>query len=305
MKFDDQLAAYLYENKLLNLEGIGTFTLDSKVSVPSEQEKEVYYPIEGLQYTYNPKARTDESIIIYLVKKLSKIEPLIRSDLESYLSDIKQFLNIGKPYTIRGIGTLTKNNQGIYEFTPGSFLTAKEETHPKKEKVSHSYNNYPARSKSSAGKTFVTILVIIVALAALGGIGWGISTLISKKQLTSEERPQGYSDTVSQQANEDTLPKATTPAKPSTAVAENTSKTGDSVSYKMIFEITPSYQRAVKRTAQLNSYNTRSKYDTIRANNTLQYRLFLPVKVRPSSIERVRDSLSKFFGRKVYVEKQQ
>ena len=48
MKFDVQLAAYLYEYKSLRLEGIGSFTLDSKVNVPGEQEKEIYYPIEGL-----------------------------------------------------------------------------------------------------------------------------------------------------------------------------------------------------------------------------------------------------------------
>ena len=81
MKFDDQLAAYLYDNKTLTLEGIGTFTLDSKISVPREQEKEIYYPIDGLSFTYNPKSISDENLIIYMVKKLHKIEPLIRSTL--------------------------------------------------------------------------------------------------------------------------------------------------------------------------------------------------------------------------------
>ena len=126
VKFDNHLAAYLYQFKSLTLEGIGTFALDDKVRVPNEQEKEVYYPIEGLVFTYNPKSITDDNIIFFLVKKLGKIEPLIRSDLEYYLSHIKQFLNIGNPFTIEGIGTLSKSNQGIYEFTPGNFLPVKE-----------------------------------------------------------------------------------------------------------------------------------------------------------------------------------
>ena len=159
MKFDVQLASYLYENKLLTLEGIGTFTLDSKVSVPREQEKEIYYPIEGLSFVYNPKSASDEEVILYLVDKLHKIQPLIRSDLESYLSNVRQFINIGKPYTIEGIGTLSKNNQGIIEFTPGSFLPVKEELHPKRENQEH---NYPARSQSSAGRVLVVILVVIL-----------------------------------------------------------------------------------------------------------------------------------------------
>lgn len=131
MKFDDHLSAYLYEYKSLKLEGIGTFTLDDKVRIPGEQEKEVYYPIEGLAFTYDPKSGTDENIILFLVKRLGKIEPLIRSDLESYLYQIKVFLNIGNPYTIEGIGTLTKNNQGVYELTPEIFCQQKKNFIPK------------------------------------------------------------------------------------------------------------------------------------------------------------------------------
>ena len=120
MKFDVQLASYLYENKTLRLEGIGTFTLDSKVSVPHEQEKEIFYPIEGLSFTYNPKSTSEEEVIFYLVKKLHKIEPLIRSDLESYLSNIRQFLNLGKPYTIEGVGTLNKTTRAHLSSHPAT-----------------------------------------------------------------------------------------------------------------------------------------------------------------------------------------
>ena len=47
MKFDDQLATFLYENKSLRLEGIGTFTLDGKYNVVPQNDNEIYYPIEG------------------------------------------------------------------------------------------------------------------------------------------------------------------------------------------------------------------------------------------------------------------
>jgi hypothetical protein len=306
VKFDDQLAAYLYENKTVKLEGIGTFMLDSKVSVPHEQEKEIYYPIEGLSFTYNPKSFTDEDVITFLVKKLHKIEPLIRSDLESYLSNIKQFLNLGKPYTIEGIGTLSKNNQGIYEFTPGNFLPVKEELNPRRENEEH---NYPVRSQSSAGRVLVVILVVIAALAALGGIGWGVSNLLTNKQASNEnEQQQGFADTIPQ-AVADTVkpgrsastPKDTLPASPS-SVSNRPGR--DSVSYKMVFEVTPSYERAHRRTMQLQSYNTRSRYDTIHVNDVVKYRLFLPLKIRPADTTHVKDSLSKFLGSRVFIVKQ-
>ncbi|WP_297820265.1 hypothetical protein [Segetibacter sp.] len=303
MKFDDQLAAFLYENKTLRLEGIGTFTLDSKVSVPNQHEKEIYYPIEGLSFTYNPKSDTDENIITYLVKKLHKIQPLIRSDLESYLANIKQFINLGKPYTIEGVGTLSKNNQGTYEFTPGNFLPAKEELNPKRENADH---NYPVRSHSNAGKTFVVILIVIAALAALGGIGWGVSNLLSQRQVSNDiEQQQGFSDTIPQAGADTSTPITTASSSsggPTSSTIDNTTSS-DSANYKMIFEITTLKARAHKRTVQLHSYKHNSKYDTIHVGPVVNYRLFLPVRIRPSDTTRVKDSLSIFFGSGVRVEK--
>jgi hypothetical protein len=301
VKFDDQLAAYLYEKKTLRLEGIGTFTLDSKVSVPNEQEKEIYYPIDGLSFIYNPKDTTDEDVILYLVRKLHKIQPLIRSDLESYLSNIKQFINLGKPYTIEGIGTLSKNNQGTYEFTPGNFLPVKEELNPKRENAEH---NYPVRSQSNAGRIFVVILIAIAALAALGGIGWGVSNLLSNRHASTENEQQlGSIDTIPP-AGIDTTPLPARPGENAKSLT-TTSASNDSVSYKMIFEVTTLKESARKRTMQLKSYNTRSKYDTMHVGDVVRYRLFIPVKIRPSDTTRVKDSLNTFLGSKIFIEKNQ
>lgn len=308
MKFDDQLAAFLYQNKTLRLEGIGTFTLDSKASVPHEQDKEIYYPIEGLSFTYNPKSDTEEAVIAFLVKKLHKIQPLIRSDLESYLSNIKQFINLGKPYTIEGVGTLSKNNQGTYEFTPGNFLPVKEELNPKRENEEH---NYPVRSQSNAGRVFVVILIAVAALAALGGIGWGISNFLSNRQTTNDnQQPLTATDTTVKTPGEDTSkPAIATPTTQSTASASNTntvSNSGmDSARFKMIFEVTNSKERAHLRTMKLHSYNKKNKYDTVHVGDIVKYRLFMPVKIRVADTTRVKDSLSKFLGSHVFIEKQQ
>jgi hypothetical protein len=305
VKFDDQLAAFLYENKTLRLEGIGTFMLDSKVSVPDEQEKEIYYPIEGLSFTYNPKSLTDEDVITYLVKKLHKIQPLVRSDLESYLSNIRQFVNLGKPYTIEGVGTLSKNNQGTFEFTPGNFLPVKEELNPKRENADH---NYPVRSQSNAGRFLVIILIVVAALAALGGIGWGVSNLLSNRQDTNDnEQQQGFIDTIPQTGVDTSTPitTATSPLKPPVSSNITNATPGrDSVNYKVIFEVTTLKERAHKRTVQLHNYKHNSKYDTVHVGDVVRYRLFLPVRMRPSDSTRVKDSLSVFLGSHVTIEKQ-
>jgi hypothetical protein len=306
VKFDDQLAAYLYQKKSLRLEGIGTFMLDGKASVPHAQEKEVYYPIEGLSFVYNPKTDTEEEVILFLVQKLHKIQPLIRSDLESYLSNVRQFINLGKPYTIEGIGTLTKNNQGTFEFTPGSFLPAKEELNPRRENAEH---NYPVRSQFSAGRVFVIILVVLAALAALGGIGWGISHLLSKSQQASvEDEPQtGRADTLTQQPNSDTSVYPPPAASSGAPASENPG--GDSAMYKMFFETTRSKQRADKRTEQLNRLHfSYAKVDTVRTGETVFYKMYVPVKISNADtayrLRRIKDSLRIFFGKRIIAERQ-
>lgn len=317
MKFDDQLAAYLYENKSLTLEGIGTFTLDDKARVPNEQEKEIYYPIEGLSFTYNPTSTTDEDIIFFLVKKLHKIEPLIRSDIESYLSNIKVLLNIGNPYTIEGIGTLNRNNQRIYEFTPGNFTPAKEQLNPKRENADH---NYPVRPSFSAARFFVIILIVISALAALGGIGWGILNFFEKQPIANEEYQQQRQpdtiplkiDTITRQkdnksidTNTEKQPEITPPLSSSAPTAKAILNTAGPASYKMVFEITKSKERAHSRTLQLNTLHSYTQYDSIPINDSVAYyRLFLLMKVAPADTTRVKDSLQIFFGSKIFMEKQ-
>ncbi len=290
------------------LEGIGTFTLDEKVRVPNEQEKEVYYPIDGLAFTYNPKSATDENIIFFLIKKLRKIEPLIRSDLEYYLYNIKVLLNIGSPYTIHGIGTLNKNNQGIYEFTPGDFLPAKEELNPKRENAAH---NYPAKSTSSGGKVIVIILIVISAVAAIGGIAWAIFNF-TEKQLVSGESPQEqvqvrtiaqHSDTTILKKDTETIHTSTTPEPPTAATAKAIAYTGDSVTYKMVFEVTKSKERAHSRTIQLNNLHSNTQYDSVPINDSVAYyRLFLIMKIPAPDSTRVKDSLQTFFGKKIFME---
>ncbi len=305
MKFDDHLATFLYENKSLRLEGMGTFILDGKVSVSTQSDKEVFYPIEGLSFDYNPKSDTDDNLIFFLVKRLGKIQPLVRSDLESYLSNIKQFINIGKPYTIEGIGTLSKTNNGAYEFTPGNFLPMKEELHPKRENEEH---NYPKRNQSSVGKIIAILLIVVAALAALGGIGWGISNLLAKQKndnvIQVDTQEQGMADTLPQPINSDiSVQEQQLQVNADSSLFLNNS-TLDSASFKMIFETTIKKSRADRRTYQLHALHAYTKFDTIHIADSTLYRLYLPMKIRIADTTRIKDSLKIFFGGNIIAERQ-
>jgi nucleoid DNA-binding protein len=294
VKYDDLLAQYLYQYKSLKLQGIGTFTLDEKVSIPGENEKEIYYPIEGLSFHYNAKDTTPESLVEFLVKKLGKIQPLVRSDLDSYLSNIKQFLNLGKPCTIEGIGTLHKNNLGTYEFTPGNFLPVKEELNPKRENPEH---NYPTHDQSQLPRIILIVLISLASIAALGGIGWAVYHFLIKPAAPVEIQATEPEESNMNISDMDSL---------TSAFSDSDSLQPLGIRpYKMIFEITPSRVRAVTRTEDLNgAHKIPTKIDSVMTENGKEYRLYLLMNLAPADTASKRDSLNRFFERKIIIEKQ-
>lgn len=303
MKFDGLLASYLYEYRLLPLQELGTFQLDRSITPPPEQENDNNDPLEGLTYTYNPREQTSEDVIAYLVKKLGKIQPLVRSDLESYLTNIKHFLNIGKPYTIEGIGTLLKNNSGEYEFTPGNAVAIKEEPinyreklrvntrEPKEEAPALKYERHP---RSGGSKTF---LIVAIILLVTGGITWGIYYMLATKTPMVNTSP--YPDTLND-AHKDGMKNrvVTRPADTLFSAAP----AGDTGRYKFIFETTASRQRMSQRTGQLRNFGTDVAVDSQQQSGTTMYRLYVSQRLHYNDTARVKDSISRFLGRRVSVE---
>ncbi len=125
LKIEQVLVQHLYNNKEITLQGIGSFRLDPSVLLPADTEKETSIPEDAIAFEYDPKATEDDSLIDAIVKLTKKIKPLASADLDSFLMLGRQFLNIGKPFTIEGLGTLDKTQSGQLEFIPGQFVTPK------------------------------------------------------------------------------------------------------------------------------------------------------------------------------------
>jgi len=130
VKIEQLLVQHLYNSKEVTLQGIGTFRLNPQVVIPSIDDKNFVMPENAIHFEYNLRATEDEALIDYIVQHTRKIKPLASSDLDSYVTLAKQFLNIGKPLVIEGIGTVQKNQQGEYEFIPGNLVPAKTEDAP-------------------------------------------------------------------------------------------------------------------------------------------------------------------------------
>ena len=127
MKLPSLLTQYLYKYKKLNLPGIGTFTLDPAAIIPDDHSKNEHETALGIEFKNNPVSQADPELIEFIRVHTGKIRPLAIADLDSYLTLGNEMLNIGKPFYLEGIGTLTKGQEGRFEYTPGEYSTLRIE----------------------------------------------------------------------------------------------------------------------------------------------------------------------------------
>ena len=110
------LYSILLKHKQISLQGIGTFKIDSSIPENTDNDKAVIIPAESISFIYDPKVKEDDELIDFIVQSTKKIKPLASADLDSFLTLGRQFLNIGKPFTIQNLGTLEKLKSGATRF---------------------------------------------------------------------------------------------------------------------------------------------------------------------------------------------
>lgn len=187
MKISVLVAQYFYQNKRLNLPGIGTFYLDVAVDVQNI-DKSSRDLLDHIHFAQKNITRPDEEMIDFIRKHTGKIRPLAESDLETFVADGKLMLNIGKPFHIEGIGTLQKNREGVYEFTPGQpvvqrlesplALTNAEHLDSDKPKKRSVFDEDPNEARNSQIRRIAIIVGVIIGI---GIIVWGGYSLFSSK----------------------------------------------------------------------------------------------------------------------------
>jgi hypothetical protein len=118
MKLAKVIARYFYQSQQMNIKGLGSFS-----GVPGSSETEI--AANGINFTYNPKVETDDALVSFIVQETGKMKPLAISDLDSFVEDGKQLLNIGKPFYIEGLGAVQKNRLAEWEFVAGPMVSEK------------------------------------------------------------------------------------------------------------------------------------------------------------------------------------
>ncbi len=288
MKIEQYVVQFLYTSKKVTLQGIGTFTLDPSVLLPMENEKEkdILLPENAFQFLFNPKATEDTELVNYIVQHTGKMFPLASSDLDSYITLAKQFLNIGKPLVIEGVGTIQKTQQGDYQFIPGHFITPKIDDIPKqlREKRDESISFETPIKVNKRNVQFALVAVLLLL------IGFAVFYLMQENISDSQTATSGKIAPI------DSLKlKSIDSAK----IANTNLNSKDSFSFKIILKKYPSAEEMKTVYNRLTSYGHKLIIIKLDSSN---YELAIPFKTPLSDTLRAKDSLKEFFGGSPYVK---
>lgn len=300
MKIEQLLVQHFYLAKQVTLQGIGTFTLSPDFVMPAETDKEIVLPENAVTFQYNPRATEDDALINYIVQQSRKMKPLASADLESYLALASQFLNIGKPMKIEGIGVLEKNQAGEFHFSPGQYVNTKVEdaTVQLKEKsrdeISFSNEAAPA---SPANKK---ILAIAAAVLVLGGISFAAWYFLSNKKTAP------VADNNTEQVTPVTNPPAADTAKKDTTATVSqkpdslamlqpkvsTPSVAGSYTFKIVFKVTNNKAAAIEK---MNTMILRGHKVIMLTADSVTYRLAEPYTLPISDTAKIKDSLNRYY----------
>ena len=296
MKIEQLLVQHFYNHRLITLQGMGTFTLSPDFVLPPDNDKEVQMPEHAISFQFNPKATEDEELISFIVQQTRKIRPLASADLDSYLVLGKQFLNIGKPFAIEGLGILEKTQQGDYEFKQGPYSNSKLEAAPAelREKAEDDISFAAIKQKQTGKRKGWFIALGIVVIAILASVAWYF--LHDKKNVdepVTDNTEQVNNPVITEMDSTKPPPADSTTLKPAPLPT-------DGYSFKVVFKENIDKEAAIARMNDL----IRRKHNVIMyTKDSVYYKLAEPFKLPLSDTTRIKDSLNKYYYKdKAYIE---
>lgn len=287
MKIEQLLVQHFYNHKKVTLQGMGTFTLSPDFVAPKENDKDAEIPDNAIFFQYNARAVADDALIDYIVQQTRKMRSLAAADLDSYLVLGKQFLNIGKPFKIEGMGMLIKNQQGQLDFIKGHAFHAKMENAQApaaaKEKTINPDISFASEAKKTEGgnKKGLLIAAMVIGVLLIGATVWYF--------LGRKNEPGVDNKTIAATADtakNDTVKKDTPLVKPA-PVAVN-----DGYTFKVVFMTTTDSSAASARMRTLTARNHKVIMFT---EDSLLYKLAEPFTLPLADTTRIKDSLNSYY----------
>jgi len=310
LKLPSLLTRFLYQNKRLNLPGIGSFILDPAAILPSEHDKDPHEIATGIKFKNVNIEVPDDDLIEFIRIHTGKMKPLAVADLQSFLTLGKELVNIGKPFVLEGIGTLNKNKEGEFDFIPGVYTTvpSEEGNEPKPariEKRKHLLKDkeYEYEPRTNRVKNILLAVAVILGLTV---VGVGAYILYKKNERQEKENKSASIQKDSEAVQNDSSQKAASTHADSTVVRKTGGlpqmhTTKDSVIYKFIILETYNKFHALKRYNQLLSYNLKINMYT---KDSTFFKVFFAFPALPKDTLVIKDSLNTVYAHKVTIERQ-
>ena len=308
MKLTQLLADYLYSNKKLVIQGIGTFFLDSSIISEPDHNRASKTEIQGtITFEGDHSVKTEPGLVEYISSHTGKMKALATSDLETQFELAQQFINIGKPFLFEGIGTLSKNKEGQYSFTQGNLFTERVRERAVKEtaeqgEVMPDFKSVLLKDpkKINWRKPLIAVFILLGLGLVVGG-GYLVykrtsETNISTNDETELADPGGQT---TQTPAQDTIPASPDTTTQNTLVA-NTTTISASGNYKIVIDQFKA-PRAFNRFAQLKDNGWPVKMET---KDSISYKLYMLMPMATTDTARTIDSLTVLNGRRVYIEYQ-
>jgi hypothetical protein len=295
------LTQFLYKNKRLSLPGLGIFTLDPAAIIPEGHGKNTH-TTAGIEFKQVPIHDPEDELIEYIRVHTGKIKPVAVADLDSYLALGNEMLNIGKPFFLEGIGTITKNMEGGLEFNPGEYSVVKHED-------SHSEKHDKAGKRKSVleeaqfepqPNNIRKILMLVAIVGGLSVIGLG-GYYFYKKNANGSSHPEistTVTDTIA--FKKDTIQAVSADSAKNKAIVPLHSLSKDSIMYKFIILETYNKARALKRYNQLLSYDLKINMHT---KDSSFFKLYFSFPALPKDTARIKDSLYSQYAHRVTIER--
>jgi hypothetical protein len=188
---------------------------------------------------------------------------------------------------MEGVGTIQKNQAGIYEFIPGVFITPKIDDFPKqiKDKSFDEVSFETERKPNNSGRNLMIVLAALVAVLLFLGIYY----LIFKRKHTEQVTPV-KTTIVADTTKKDTIKKIspdTTLSVPKPVIQK------DSNNFTIVIKTYTSNDAAEKAHTKLSSYGHQLTVEKI---DSTKFELGMNFKRKLSDTTKVRDSLKIFFG---------
>lgn len=284
MKTHEFLQQYLFKYKTLSLKGIGILHVTE-----TQENSESDHMIQKVCFNYDPKTPEDPELVKFISQVSGKMTTLAAADLEDYLLDARQLLNISKSVHLEGIGTLQKNHYGEIEFQPTN-----QESEAAYKDIKSMFSKYQKKSSITevSEMSRKRIFYVLIFLGLITFI-W-LSVFIYKNSSSfSFKRSEKMERSASIIKSEDTLKSKT-----SSALSTNNRTDSTKVTFRVVLEIA-NRNRALKRFADLKEWGHRVGMVT---KDSVKFKIYMPFSAPLKDTAYYRDSLSTFFARKVWIE---